>query len=74
MVSENTMKVKASNFELLASGKPAPPADLQLQKMFGVLVADKGLGAVPAADPKLVEPKLQQDKRQPVHSNGRHSI
>lgn len=53
---------------------PALPADLQLQKKFSVLVADKGLWAVLRAEPGLTEPEPQQHKRQSIHSNRRNSI
>ena len=64
--------------KLLTSGirqmAPALPADLQLQEKFSVLVADKGLGAVPRAETELAEPEPQQHKGQSIHSNRRNSI
>lgn len=64
--------------KLLTSGirqmAPALPANLQLQKKFSALVADKGLGAVLRAEPELDEPEPQQHKRQSILSNRRNSI
>lgn len=63
---------------LLTSGirqmAPALPSDLQLQKKFSVLVAARGLGAVPRAEPELAEPEPQQHKRQSIHSNRKNSF
>lgn len=64
--------------KLLPSGvrqmAPAQPADLQLQKKFSVLVGDKGLGAVPRAEPELAEPDPQQHKGQSMQSSRGNSI
>lgn len=53
---------------------PALPEVWQLKNKVSVLVADKGLGALPRADPELAEPEPQRHKRQSIHSNRRNYI